>query len=199
MSLPTLYYFDAKGRAECARLLLAYAGVQYVDLRFPYPVIPDNVAEKTTFGQVPHYSDGDIELSQSLAIELYLSRKYGLLGSNAVDEAKIISYAISTGDISQAFIVAQKGGPEAMEKYKNEVAPRYYRVWEKTLKENGCKHFYGKSITYADIAIFSVIDYVLSKDANRFEQFPSCLEFHRHILEVPNLKIYLASRKVTPF
>ncbi|EFA83984.1 hypothetical protein PPL_03057 [Heterostelium album PN500] len=199
MSLPTLYYFDAKGRAEYARLLLAFAGVDYTDSRFPYPGIPAEVAAKTTFGQVPHYTDGDIELSQSLAIELYLARKHGLLGSNAVDEAKIISYALSTGDIFQAFLMAQQGGPEAMEKYKNEIAPRYYRVWEKILRENGCKHIYGKSITYADIVIFGSIDYVLSMDSNRFEKFPSCLEFHRHMLEVPAIKKYLASRKVTPF
>ncbi|EFA84822.1 hypothetical protein PPL_01815 [Heterostelium album PN500] len=190
MSLPTLYYFDAKGRAEYARLILSFAGVEYTDYRFPYPGVPAEVAAKTTFGQVPHYSDGEIELSQSLAIELYLARKYNLLGSNAVDEAKIISYALSVGDIFQAFLMAQQGGPEAMEKYSTEVAPRYYRVWDKILKENGGKHIYGRdNITYADLVIFACIDYVKGMQfGEKFEQFPACLEFHRQMLEVPEIK-----------
>ena len=51
-----LYYFNLRGRAELARLIFAYAGVEYEDVRFDrnteWPTIYKN---KMPFGQCPFW------------------------------------------------------------------------------------------------------------------------------------------------
>ncbi|EFA81652.1 hypothetical protein PPL_05646 [Heterostelium album PN500] len=198
MSLPTLHYFDIKGRGEGTRLLLAYADVEFVDNRFEFAAYPAEVRAKTMFGQVPHYSDGEVELSQSVAIEMYLAKKYGLYGSTPLDEAMIMSYIMSTHDLFIGFFFAKNGGAEALAKFYNETVPRLVSSWEKALIANGGSHIYGKTMTWADLGLFGTIDYLFSiGEQKMFEGSPACLEFHRQMSEVPTISKYLKTRKVT--
>lgn len=41
MATVKVYYFDAAGRAEIIRLVLAAAGIEFDDIRFPYLVSDD--------------------------------------------------------------------------------------------------------------------------------------------------------------
>merc|ERR1712168_181021 len=93
--LPTikLTYFNLRARAEPARLLLAYAGVKYEDIRIPAPW--DNpspwasMKPSTPYGQVPLIQwNGEI-IAQSMAIARFLAAEFNLKGKNNLESAEI--------------------------------------------------------------------------------------------------------------
>lgn len=117
----TLMYFDGRGLAECARQMLAVAGVQYEDKRYPIGVTPgdgpvygrivraemDADSAKGVFdanmGRLPMLKADGLEVGGSKAIYRYIATTYGLNGSNASEAATIDSLCGLVGDISEAF------------------------------------------------------------------------------------------------
>ena len=87
-----LMYFNLRGRAELARLILASAGQEYEDFRFEREQWPQHKGN-TPFGQAPVLEvteDGKtVQIAQSLAIARYLARKFGLYGKNETEMAEI--------------------------------------------------------------------------------------------------------------
>ena len=76
----TLYYFDAKGRAEPMRILLAHAGVEYTDKRLErneWGNMKQNMPNKKV--PVLEVDDGmsQTKLGQSGAILRFLGKKHG--------------------------------------------------------------------------------------------------------------------------
>ena len=89
-----LYYFNLRGRAELVRLIFAYAGVEYEDVRFDrnteWPTIYKN---KMPFGQCPVLEVDGKMLAQSNTIGRYLARKFGLAGKDEWEQAQVDMYA----------------------------------------------------------------------------------------------------------
>lgn len=112
MGKPKLIYFNARGRAENARLIFAQAGVDFEDERIERDNWPQLKQSKPTckkpwmdqwflqifstaipFGQLPALvtSDGTT-IIQSIAIARYLAREYNLAGKNNVEMAQADMY-----------------------------------------------------------------------------------------------------------
>ena len=99
---PTLGYYDIRGFAEPIRALLHYAGVDFTDKRYPFgPGTTrqelDSIRqywykEKFTLGldfpNIPYWIEGDLKLTNTLAIMKYLARKHGLIAIDVVTLAK---------------------------------------------------------------------------------------------------------------
>ena len=100
---PILAYWDIRGLAEPIRAMLHYAGVEFTDKRYPYgpgttwaerdtSIRKYWYKEKFTLGldfpNIPYWIEGDLKLTQSLAIQKYLARKNGLIASDVVTLAK---------------------------------------------------------------------------------------------------------------
>lgn len=89
-----LTYFDARGRAEPARLMLELTGTAY-----EYEAISAEswirgeakarIGERTPFGQLPMLQDGAVSLCQSQAIWRYLARKLSLYGDTIEEQARV--------------------------------------------------------------------------------------------------------------
>ena len=78
-----LVYFDMRGRAELARLIMHAAGQIFDD------IVTDSTSEYESslmFGQLPLFIDGDVKLVQSGAIVRYLVRKHNMYGKSVQDE-----------------------------------------------------------------------------------------------------------------
>ncbi|CAG2162166.1 unnamed protein product, partial [Oppiella nova] len=111
-TVPTLAYFPTRGLAQPIRLLLKYTGTPFDDKRYELgPDVPNLLQnfrkEKFTLGldfpSVPYYLDGNVKLTQSIAILRYLGRKYGLV---AGDEAGLVRQDLveqQIQDIKQSF------------------------------------------------------------------------------------------------
>ena len=89
-SMPTykLTYFDARGRAEVARLMFAQAGMKYEDVRVKAEDFP-KVKPTLVTGSMPELEvDGKI-LTGSGPINRYLAEQLGFTSNDGFERAKI--------------------------------------------------------------------------------------------------------------
>lgn len=94
---PVLGYWDIRGLAQPIRLLLAHMDVKVEEKRYACGPAPDFdrsawLKEKTTLGldfpNLPYYIDGDVKVTQSMAILRYLARKHGLEGKTDAEKLR---------------------------------------------------------------------------------------------------------------
>lgn len=115
-------------------------------------------------GKVPTLVDGDFILWESMAIDLYIARKYkpALLGASVEDMAKIDQWSYWTAihlqkhiEIVMYFAMFQKGTAEAVEQAKQDIAP-YLTVLNVSLE--GKDFLVGNMFTIADIHVGSALN-----------------------------------------
>jgi len=115
----TLRYFDGRGVAETARILFAVAGQPFEDRRYPISFgtpgdfstlkreefDADKAAGKmeVAMGKVPVLEVGSTSIPQSKAIERYLARQFGMMGSNPEEEAMVDAMSEHVRDINDAY------------------------------------------------------------------------------------------------
>ncbi|CAK4655320.1 hypothetical protein LEN26_014941 [Aphanomyces euteiches] len=100
---PHLLYFGLAGRAELARLLFAFGGLELDDMRIAYP---EFIAAKTTldmpFGQLPTLQIGHKTYGQSLAIARYVAKLVGLYPSEPLLALQVDAFADAIVEIYNA-------------------------------------------------------------------------------------------------
>lgn len=160
-------YFEAYGRAETARMMLAAAGEEFDDFRYPisfgtpgdFSTIKrdefdaDQAAGKFDYGMnmIPVIESGDFKLAQSKAIERYLAKKLGMMGATLEEEAWVDAINEHVGDIGAAY-----GSRESDEKWLKEAMPVYMKKLEVTLA--GAPGFaVGDKVSLADFAIYRLL------------------------------------------
>ncbi|RXG57609.1 Glutathione S-transferase class-mu 26 kDa isozyme [Armadillidium vulgare] len=93
----TLAYWNIRGLAQYIKFLLEYTGEEYVEKIYKFGPAPDYDSsqwfkEKFTHGldfpNLPYYIDGDIKLTQSVAILKHVARKHNLLGDSKEEVAR---------------------------------------------------------------------------------------------------------------
>lgn len=70
-----LGYWGTRGRAQVARLLLAYTGAQWEDVVYSDPAQwfgNDKLNLGFDFPNLPYLIDGDLKISEAIAIERYI-------------------------------------------------------------------------------------------------------------------------------
>jgi len=207
---PVLTYFDGRGLAEPARLLLADAGVEFTDVRLSgddFRTLKES--GRLPYGQVPMLEIGNLKIAQSGAIYRYIAREYGYYGSNSEEAAlidgildclatdvrppmRIFTYSSDISDEKKAELKA---------KFTNETLPKWVGVFEKFLKENaGGKGFIvGKHLSIADVALFDFFTSNSKDYPNALDKAPLLKALFERIGARPRLALYLAGRKQTPF
>ena len=92
MVIYKLKYFNLRGRAELARLILALADQEYEDFRFEREQWPEQKAN-TPFGKAPVLEVTEngktTQISQSLAIARFLASRFNLYGKHDLEKAEI--------------------------------------------------------------------------------------------------------------
>ncbi|EFA77169.1 putative glutathione S-transferase [Heterostelium album PN500] len=193
--IPTLHYLNGRGRAEASRILLTLAGVEFNDVRHPYPLSPDGIKEKTTYKQLPYFIDGDFEIAQSLAIEHYIASKYDLAGDNISDRARVLSIAQSTIDIISPLFSNNTDEKKAL--YKNETLPRFLSAWEKILVGNGGKYFVGSKLSAADASAYYTLENLYFKNYKEvIDQYPNLTQFKSMFESIPSISTYISNRPI---
>ncbi|EFA78503.1 hypothetical protein PPL_09155 [Heterostelium album PN500] len=191
--IPTLHYFNGRGRAETSRVLLTLANIEFNDVRNTLPFADDGIKQKATYKQLPYYIDGDFEVSQSLAIENYIANKYNLAGDNLTDKAKVLSISQASYDIS--IPIFTNDTEEKKELYKNETLPRFLAAWEKILVDNGGKYFVGTKLSAADVSAYTTLENLYAKNFKDIvDRFTTLTYFKSTFETIPSISNYLSKR-----
>ncbi|CAG7827881.1 unnamed protein product [Allacma fusca] len=197
-----LTYFNARAVAEPIRLLLAHANVEYEDKRIEGTEWAE-LKSKTAWGKLPYLEEGDFQLSQSLAILKYLGNKYGYVGDNIQETARIDELIGAFNDFRDVYFAFRREEDvekkaEKEKKLKDEAIPFYLERLNSTLEKNG-KYFVGNKI--------SIIDFYVAAHAQTMDQMlggildghPALKAHQTTVLEAPGVKEWVEKRPVTQY
>ncbi|XP_012944480.1 glutathione S-transferase 1 [Aplysia californica] len=194
-------YFNAKGRAELSRLVLAAAGKKYEDFRFKGDEWPQHKA-KTPFGQSPTLEvDGKV-YGQSIAIATYLAREFGFYGKTNLDGLAIDQYVQLLPDVLQTAVKAFMEKDEAKKAeiwktFKETDCPKFLGFYEEGLKQNGTGFLVGNQLSLADLAVFDLITGMLDDKVCSLDKFPLVKALVAKVGAIENIKTWIETRPVT--
>ena len=188
-----VHYFDAYGRAESIRLLLAHVKVPFEDRRYSFEEWPARKAElKPEFGGIPIYELDGKQYSQSGAVVRFLGRQHGLYSDDAFTAWRIDSVIDSVCDLADQYYRFFYAGDEAskkagLEQFVKTSLPSWAEAIENRLKNNTSHNYVvGDSLTIADIVLTAAASSTYANEAS---------PYHTHLAEVihqyPTLKAYL--------
>eukprot|EP01055_Gregarina_sp_Pseudo9_P005273 Gregarina_sp_Pseudo_9__5272@NODE_604_length_2506_cov_130_481557_g570_i0_p2_GENE_NODE_604_length_2506_cov_130_481557_g570_i0NODE_604_length_2506_cov_130_481557_g570_i0_p2_ORF_typecomplete_len218_score33_01GST_C_3/PF14497_6/1_3e04GST_C_3/PF14497_6/1_6e20GST_N/PF02798_20/7_8e14GST_N/PF02798_20/1_1e04GST_C/PF00043_25/3_2e07GST_N_3/PF13417_6/7_2e07Tom37/PF10568_9/0_087Tom37/PF10568_9/4_8e02_NODE_604_length_2506_cov_130_481557_g570_i07211374 len=209
-----LIYFNARGRAEAIRLLLAEVNVDFVDTRFRSGADAMADFEKLKkegllpFEQVPILKFDGMVLAQSQAILRHLARTHDLAGKNMKETANADMIACGVDDLCQRFASALaadniardvKGSsyqPSVPEEFQKNILPKWNGFFEKFLKDSK-SGFLTESFTYADLCVFDAMDLFQISCPDCLESFPLLKEHYARIKSRPKISEWLKKRPET--
>ncbi|OMJ10274.1 putative glutathione S-transferase 6 [Smittium culicis] len=166
-----LVYFPITARAQTTRTMLSLADANWKNRVPQWPQEKDSMP----FGRLPQLNetrpDGSkFSLVESAAIERYLAREYGFLPSDVQIAAQLEAYVLQIADSYDAFIHhAVKTRTAESHAAMVEQFKFLFSRHEPILASNPSGHYYGNSITYPDVVLYTL--YNQAKDANSAELF----------------------------
>lgn len=200
MSTYKLYYFNTRGRAEIARLILAAAGQTFEDVRYSKDEWELHKSEMP-LGQLPVLEIDGFKLPQSLTIARFLANRFKLAGKDNFEQAQADAIIDTMADTTEKFIPImfeqdQEKKKKLEENFYNIELPKLLDHLDILMKSfgNGGPYFVGNSLTWADLMFYNVSQSMLLRDANILYKYPS-LKLNREQVEAnPNVANYLKSR-----
>jgi len=200
-----LSYFPGRGRAETARLIFAAAGVDYEDVRVQMkdwmPMKPT-----TPFLSLPLLEVDGQALGQSVAIYRYLAKETGFAGKNAIESAKIDAVADTITELFNLFTdckitFAKEDEKPAKVKRFLEGAVPMLTLLEKLLKQNegGDGYFVGSSMSWADMHLITVCEYILGMNEAVFDDFPKLKALINRVKGNEKIAAWIEKRPFSPF
>lgn len=226
-----IYWPSAPGRGEHIRLALEEAGASYTDTAHQTDgmnVVLSQIDTKNLGDAFnppplapPILKHGDLTISQTTNILLYLAPRLGLVPSADEDEDaiyKINQLALTALDglsneahdchhpiASVLYYEDQKD--EAKRKSEDYIAnrlPKFLGYFERVLQgeaSKGGKWLYGGKFTYADLVLYQSLDGVkfafpnATKRIEKEGKFTKVFELYHAVQERPRIKEYLASER----
>ncbi|KAL4675934.1 hypothetical protein H8959_010079 [Pygathrix nigripes] len=104
---PKLHYFNARGRMESIRWLLAAAGVEFEEIYLKSAEDLDKLRNDgyLMFQQVPMVEIDGMKLVQTRAILNYVAGKYNLYGKDIKERALIDMYTEGIADLGEMLLL----------------------------------------------------------------------------------------------
>ncbi|XP_075821261.1 glutathione S-transferase A2-like [Microtus pennsylvanicus] len=204
---PVLHYWNARGRMECIRWLLAAAGVEFEEKFIEAPAEMEKLIKDGSlmFQQVPMVEIDGMKLVQSRAILNYIATKYNLYGKDAKERALIDMYTEGILDLTEMMLQVVICPPDQREAkislLKEKTKNRYLPAYEKVLKSHGQDYLVGNRLTRVDIHLLEVLLYVEELDSSLLAPFPLLKALKSRISSLPNVKKFLqpgSQRKPPP-
>ena len=143
---------------------------------------------------LPYVIDGDVKITESAAVTIYLCDKYApeLMGTTPEQRAKIMMLHLVLKDHWQSYhpIATMKGATqEAM-------ADKAMESWPKIAAVLGANNYLvGNSVTVADFIMWEMIQFTLAicRDKRLYTTCPNLEAFTARMKAIPTFAAYLAS------
>ena len=175
----TLYYFPLNIRGALIRALLSLSKLNWENRIVNFEEWPSmKISGIAEYRQLPILEINGKYISQSLSIEVYLSKKYGLFGSNLEEETEIMSIVCSREDfyplVKKTFYPISTEEKAYLEETKRElftkVLPNFLRIYEERLTRGKGRYIVGDKLSLADIYLSIYIHIIFHhNDARRVE------------------------------
>jgi len=151
-----LHYFPVNGRAATARAILSYAKADWTnDLVKKEDWIKIKSNDLFEFGQMPILEHNGKRYSQSIAINIYLSKIFNLYGKNIEEEYEINSLFCINDDLGQVLVPVifcqDANKKEELKKVAIEKLNLYLKKLEIRYQNLGNKNYYLGEFSAADI------------------------------------------------
>ena len=216
-----LVYFNGRGLAETSRMLFAISDIEYEDFRYPLKIIDwtthnmerkefledrDNNKLVKSLNKLPYLEvDGQI-LSQSKAIERYLSKQFNMMGRTELETARIDAITECVRDFKTAYQTVRKlpesDKEEGMKTWFTETLPERLTLLENLLCHESNNHSVGSDLSLADVALFCFVkEFFDDKDAV-WSATENCLHLRnivQHVSENNRLQEWINTRPKTSF
>ena len=200
-----LTYFNSRGKVELSRLVFALAGVEYEDKRVTWDEWQE-LKPNTPFGFLPVLEVDGKMLGGSLEIARYLAEEFGLAGSNALENAETAGVCSCVDDLLELVLDTEFGKSEAIKaELKKSVPeqhiPRYLGALEKRAMANNSMfgYIHGNKVTYADLAIFVVVEFVEQMFPAAMDKFPALKKLSASVGKLPKISEWLQKRPTSQF
>ncbi|PQE27921.1 glutathione s-transferase protein [Rutstroemia sp. NJR-2017a BBW] len=220
-----IYYTGVPGRGEHIRLILEEAGVEYKDTQsLTFGEARDNVVtwlaggghDNPPYFAPPLFKHGDLVISQTPNILLYLGPKLGLAGDRENDLYRVNALALTALDLLSnevhdthhpiATMLAWEDQKEESKRRSKEWVqnrlPKVLAYWQRVLEneERGPGPWLlGETFTYADLVLFQALDgthYAFPKalkQARESGKYDKVFKLYEDVKARPKIAAYLAS------
>ena len=149
-------------------------------------------------------ADGET-LAQSVAIARYLARQHGLAGNTEIAAAQADMVIDTLADLMGPVAAMMRETDEQKKadmkaSFSCETLPGWLTMLERLLTRRGGKYFAGGELTWADLAVFNVIDNMDGRLADfNIGDYPNLDNLTARVRDLPNINKWLQERPVTPF
>merc|ERR1719270_2338491 len=190
------------GRAELARLILAQADVDYQDHRIEREQWP-GMKPGTPMGQLPLLEVDGVVLCQSMTIARYLARRYNLAGKDDIAAAEADQVIDACDDLVTIFSASRKATDESqkaeiLKELREKTVPSWLEMMEKLLVSKGGEYFAGGQLTWADLMIFNVQEYLDSKFPEiKITDYKNLNKLVEKVKNLPRIQKWISTRPQT--
>lgn len=205
-----LTYFDIKARGEPTRLVFAYAGVDYEDIRISY----ENLAEEWTpvkncgkypFGQLPVLEVEGVTLCQSMTILRFVATRHGLMPSTDLQQAVADMFSEGVYDLENEIVraIVPEEQKTLMEKFEQQSLPKACKYLETLLEKNPTDEVYcvENKLSFADICFFAFFNSYIAKGKPEvpdvLKGHPRLTALYEKVRDEPKLQEWLKKRPQT--
>ncbi|CAG2108476.1 unnamed protein product [Medioppia subpectinata] len=193
---PTVGYWSWRGRAQAIRLLLKYAGIQFTDKRYANP--KDWQSEKFTLGldfpNIPYYIDGDLKLTQSMAIMRYLGEKHGLSATADPQRAVQDMAEQQLQDVLQGFLGIMFGPGDGEAKPPAYITGTLEPQLDLLAKFLADKQWLtGDQLSYVDFHAYELLDKLRLYAPESVAKHPNIGQYLDRFEALPAIKAYMSS------
>lgn len=163
-----------------------------------------------SLGKVPLLEVDGKQVGQSKAIERFLARELGLMGSSPVEAAQVDQLGETVRDIKDAYqkvrgIQNEDEKKKAMDKWFAEDLPNWVKLAEKSLPPSPGPFLVGSKVSAADVGFYMLLlapggffDNTEGAKAS-FQKSPKIKAAVEAVDALPQLQAYLSKRKPSPF